>query len=75
MSDRGWILLGGLIGASVVTGIGVYAKVQELQSPAFQATAQQRAEAAALGYLNTNLGLTPARLQQFTTIAHRLGAS
>lgn len=66
-----WAILGGLIGATAVTAVGVYAKVRELQSPEFSAQAQARATAAANAALANTYGLTPERMRQFQAIATR----
>jgi len=74
MNGAGWAILGGLVGAGVVTGVGVYLKIQELSSPETQAAAQQLATEEATNVIATQYGLTPARLEQIGAIARRFGS-
>ena len=77
MTTTGWAVLGGVLGALAVTGVGVYLKVQELQSPAFTARITAYvpgvAERGANQALADGYGMTPTRIAQFTQIAARLG--
>ncbi len=71
MSNTRWAILGGLLGAGAVTGVGVYLAVKDLQSPETQA----RAQAEAQRMITEEFGLTPTRLTQITAIARRFGAT
>ena len=75
MNGAGWAIFGGVVGAGVVTGIGMYLKAQELQSPALQAAAQQTATEEATRVIGDEYGLTPARMEQISAIARRFGAT
>jgi len=68
-------VIGGAIGAGLVTALAIYFKIRELQTPersaAIEAEVGSVAEASALDYLATGWGLTPARIEAISTFARR----
>ncbi len=78
MTVTGYAVLGGLVGAGIVTGIGAYLAVRELQTPAFSAQTQTYAEGvatrAATEHIENFYGLTAARMSQFTAIGSRFSS-
>jgi hypothetical protein len=68
-------LIGGAIGAGLISVLGMWLKVRELQTAERQAQIEAEvsssAEAAALDYLATGWGLTPTRIEAIRTFARR----
>lgn len=75
MSNNVWALFGAVLGAGAVTGLGMWMKARDLQTPAFQAHAMQVATAESDRLISDVYGLTPARMSQFSAIARRFGGS
>jgi len=72
---NGYAVLGGVLGTALVTGVGAYLAVREIQTPEFstatQAYAASVAENAANAHIEGFYGATPARLAQFSAIGAR----
>lgn len=75
MSGNGYALFGAVLGAGVVTGLGMFMKARELQTPATQVRVTQVATEEANRLVADVYGLTPARMQQIGQIARRFGAA
>lgn len=74
MSLNGWALGGAIVGAGVVTGLGMWMKARELQRPETQAHATQVATEEANRLISDVYGLTPERIAQFQAVGRRFGA-
>jgi hypothetical protein len=73
VNQNAYAVFGALLGAGVVTGLGMWVAARNLQRPETQAHAQEVATAEANRLISDVYGLTPERMRQFQAIARRFG--